>query len=393
MTIEVKVPLLPESVTEATVLAWHKEPGTRVRRGDNLVDLETDKVVLEVPAPEDGVLAKRLKDAGAVVHGQEVIALIEAGVAQAPAPQAAAVPLETHLPPSARRLAAEKELDTSKIAGTGPHGHVTRADVAAHMEAKPEPPAATPAAVKSEEPLPYGARPAVKGDRRERMSRLRATVARRLIEAQQTAAMLTTFNDVNLQALTDLRQKYREGFEKRHGVKLGFMSFFVQASVEALRRYPVLNARLEGEDIVYQEHYDVGIAVAAPRGLVVPVIRNAEGLSLAEIEKVIAAFAEKARTDMLSVDDLRGGTFTITNGGVFGSLLSTPILNPPQSAILGMHRIEPRPIAENGQVVIRPMMYLAVTYDHRLIDGADAVRFLGSIKASLEDPARLLLEL
>jgi 2-oxoglutarate dehydrogenase E2 component (dihydrolipoamide succinyltransferase) len=402
MSVEVKVPMLPESVTEATLLTWHKKVGDVVRRDENLVDIETEKVVLEVPAPQDGVIKELARNSGDVVTSDELLAVIEPAKIGAPAaepsisreaaPEPEPAQTAAQMSPAVRKLVAENSLDISKIPGTGKDGRVTKADVikfldrGKEIETAPQPAAAAPASVSM----------VTKGDRSERrepMSRLRATIAQRLVQAQHTAAMLTTFNDVNLQAVLDLRKKYRDMFEKKHGTRLGFMSFFVKASVEALKRYPAVNGSIEGNDIVLHQYYDIGIAAASPRGLVVPVVRDVDEKSFAELETEIANLAEKARSGTLAMEELTGGTFTITNGGIFGSMLSTPILNPPQSAILGMHRIEQRPVAEDGEVVIRPMMYLALTYDHRIIDGAEAVRFLVTIKESLEDPARLLLEI
>lgn len=401
MSVDVKVPMLPESVTEATLLTWHKKVGDKVRRDENLVDIETEKVVLEVPAPQDGVIKELIRNSGDVVTSDELLAVIEPATVDEPAAEPAilkeAEPTPTRpqtvaqMSPAVRKLVAENNLDISKIPATGKGGRVTKADVIKFLdrgpkaETGPQPEAAAPAPVST----------VTKGDRSERrepMSRLRATIAHRLVKAQHTAAMLTTFNDVNLQAVLDLRKKYKETFEKKHGARLGFMSFFVKASVEALRRYPAVNGSIEGNDIVFHQYYDIGIAAASPRGLVVPIVRDADEKSFAELETEIASLAEKARSGTLAMEELTGGTFTITNGGIFGSMLSTPILNPPQSAILGMHRIEQRPVAEDGEVMIRPMMYLALTYDHRIIDGAEAVRFLVTIKESLEDPTRLLLE-
>jgi 2-oxoglutarate dehydrogenase E2 component (dihydrolipoamide succinyltransferase) len=415
MTVEIKVPVLPESVTEATVLAWHKQEGDIVKRDENLVDLETEKVVLEVPAPVDGVLRQTLKQEGDIVNGDELLAIIDPQVdpqaagdaAQNPPAEnsayttPAAVPVQggavpddrgQALSPAVSKLVAENDLDPLTITGTGRDGRLTKGDVLNVVEAKAVP-AAPPPATESKAPVPMETPvPGVRNERREPMSRIRSTIAKRLKESQNTAAMLTSFNDVNLQAVMDLRKKYKESFEKKHGARLGLMSFFVKACIEGLRRFPVINATMDGDDIVYHDYYDIGIAAASPRGLVVPIIRNAGTRSFAQIESDISALGSKAREGKLSMDDLMGGTFTITNGGVFGSMLSTPILNPPQSGILGMHRIEQRPVAENGEVVIRPMMYIALTYDHRIIDGAEAVRFLVTVKESLEDPARMLLQ-
>jgi len=405
MIIEVRVPQLSESVAEATLLSWHKKPGDYVKRDENLVDIETDKVVLETPAPESGVLTKIIKSDGGTVVSKEVIAQIdtEAGPAEtAAAPKAeekarpapAAKTPEPAVMPAARKLAAEKEVDTAAVTGTGRGGRVTKEDVARAVEARAEP------APKAEERRARAPAPAVDlgslGERPESrvpMSRLRARIAERLVQSQQTAAILTTFNEANMQPVIDLRNRYRERFEKEHGVRLGFMSFFVKAALHALRRYPIVNASIDGNDIVYHGYYDIGMAVASPRGLVVPIIRNADQLTLAEIEKQIADFGKRAQEGKLGIEDLTGGTFSISNGGVFGSMLSTPIINPPQSAILGVHATRERPVAENGQVVIRPVNYLALSYDHRIIDGREAVLALVAIKEALEDPARILLDI
>lgn len=407
MAIEIKVPALPESIADATVSKWYKKPGDSVKRDENLVDLETDKVVLEVQAAADGVLKEIRKEQGAKVVAHEIIGILEAGaVAQAaPAEKTApaakqtaeknitAAPAKTppaisnaqDAGPSARRLAAEHNVDVKQISGTGKEGRITRDDVMSFVNKAPgatEMPTATAAQFI--------------GDRLEQrvpMSRLRARIAERLISAQHNAAILTTFNEINLQAVMDLRTRYKDQFEKTHGVRLGFMSFFTKAAVEALKRFPIVNASIDGTDIIYHGFYDIGVAVSTDRGLVVPVVRNAEQLSLAEIEKQVADYGNKAKNNQLTLEEMTGGTFTITNGGVFGSLLSTPIINPPQTAILGMHKIEERPVVEKGQIVIRPMMYVALSYDHRLIDGRDSVRFLVTIKEFLEDPSRLLLEI
>ena len=401
MTVEVKVPILPESVADATVATWHKQIGDAVSVDENLVDIETEKVVLEVPSTVDGVLKEIRAEEGATVGEQDIIAIIEEGAAAAPAPTAAepksAEPVANNesesnadadkLSPAVRKLVAENDIDASTIKGTGKNGRILKEDVVKAIANKPAAPAASSAT-----PTPQAAI----GERNERrvpMTRLRSTIARRLKEAQDTQAMLTTFNDVNLQAVIDLRKQYKEQFEKVHGSRLGFMSFFVKAAIEALKRYPAVNASIDGNNIVYHDFYDVGIAASSPRGLVVPVLRDVDQMSFAGVEKSIGEYGQKAKDGKLTMEDLVGGTFTVSNGGVFGSMLSTPIVNPPQSAILGMHRIEERPIAENGQVVIRPMMYLALTYDHRIIDGKESVLFLRTIKECLEDPARLLLEL
>lgn len=382
--IELKVPALSESVSEGTLLSWLKQEGEAVAQGENLIDLETDKVVLELPAPQAGVLSKVLKQNGEVVLPGEVLALIDTEAKVAAPAKAAAV--EPALSPSLRKLVAEHELDPAQIAGSGRGGRITKDDVLAQLE-KPVQSASVTIPVQV-------AAPAMNGERLEQrvpMTRLRARVAERLVQAQQTAAILTTFNEVNMQPVMELRNRYKEKFEKEHGVKLGFMSFFVKAAVAALQKFPVVNASIDGSDIVYHSYFDIGIAVGSPRGLVVPVVRNADQLSFAEIEKQIAEFGNRARDGKLTIEELTGGTFSISNGGVFGSMMSTPILNPPQSAILGMHKTYDRPVAENGQVVIRPMMYLALSYDHRIVDGREAVLFLVAIREALEDPARLLL--
>ena len=406
MTIEVRVPQLPESVADATLVAWHKKPGDAVNRDENLVDLETDKVVLEVPAPAAGVIKELKVQNGATVTSGQVLALLEEG-AVAAAPAAAAKADVAHkaapkdesaakaagsdrLAPSVRRLVEEHGLDAGAIPGSGRDGRITKGDVLAHMAPKAAPATAGTAAAA---PAARVAPSAGRTERRVAMTRLRARVAERLVQAQSTAAMLTTFNEVDLKAVNELRAKYKDRFEKEHGARLGFMSFFVKACVEALRKFPVVNASVDGTDIVYHEYYDIGVAVSTDRGLVVPVLRDADALSFGEIEKSIVTYATKAREGSLSLDEITGGTFTITNGGVFGSLLSTPILNMPQSAILGMHKIQERPVVVNGEVVVRPMMYLALSYDHRIIDGRDSVQFLVAVKEALEDPARLLLQI
>jgi 2-oxoglutarate dehydrogenase E2 component (dihydrolipoamide succinyltransferase) len=395
MLIEVKVPLLSESVAEATLLSWHKKQGEYVQRDENLIDIETDKVILELPAPGAGVLAKIIKNEGATVASNEVIATIDTSAK----PAAAASPAEGAKPqavkrnepvmmPAAKKLVAESKLDTAEISGSGRGGRITKADVLSHQETLQQP------AVKISEPSPANLH-TVLGDRQEQrvpMTRLRARIAERLVQSQHAAAILTTFNEVNMQPVIELRNRYKEKFEKEHSIKLGFMSFFVKAAVAALKKYPVVNASIDGNDIVYHGYFDIGIAVSSPRGLVVPIIRNADQLSLAEIEKQIADFGNRALEGKISIEELTGGTFTISNGGVFGSMLSTPIINPPQSAILGIHLTKERPVVENGQIVIRPMNYLALSYDHRIIDGREAVLSLVAIKEALEDPARLLLE-
>ena len=401
MSIEVKVPVLPESVADATIAAWHKKVGDKVTRDENLVDLETDKVVLEVPAPADGVLSEILFQVGDTVGSGQLLAKITEGssaVASAPAApekqesestkDAVSAKEDRSTSPVVRRMMAENDLQPGQIPGSGKEGRITKEDVISYIESNREKSVKAPES-KKEAPAapPMGARE----ERRVPMTRLRAKVAERLLQAQHNAAMLTTFNEVNLKAVMDMRAQYKDSFEKKHGVKLGFMSFFTKAVVESLKRFPAVNASIDGQDIVYHGFYDVGIAVSTERGLVVPVIRDAEQMSMAEIELAINEAATKARTGKLSIEEMQGGTFTITNGGVFGSLLATPIINPPQTGILGMHKIEDRPVVEKGEIVIRPMMYVALSYDHRLIDGKDSVQFLVSVKELLEDPARLLL--
>ena len=445
MSIEVKVPQLPESVADATLVAWHKKAGESVRREENLVDLETDKVVLEVPAPADGVIKEIVAADGAVVTSGQVLAILEPGaVAAAPAPKAAApatkpaaaaspaalaaaapaskpaaapAPAPAGSPttalapaadgvrpgasankmgPAVRKLVEEHDLDPSSIAGSGREGRITKGDVldyiADHQATNVgiEHEVLQRAGVASPEPQRVG--PA-RNEQRVAMTRLRTRIAERLLQAQSQAAMLTTFNEVDMTAVMALRQRYQEPFTAKHGIKLGFMSFFVKAAIEALRQFPVLNASVDGTDIIYHEFFDVGVAVSTDRGLVVPVLRNAEAMGLGPIEQSIRDFGERARKGTLQMDDLTGGTFTITNGGIFGSLMSTPILNPPQSGILGMHKIQPRPVVVDGKVEPRPMMYLALTYDHRIVDGREAVQFLVHVKDVIEDPARLLLEI
>ncbi len=411
MLVEVKVPALSESVAEATLLSWHKKQGEFVKRDENLIDIETDKVVLELPAPESGVIAKIMKGDGGTVVSNEVIATIDtegkaagsgaaaAGATAAPAARApekpAAKPAEATsagapaVMPAARKLAADNNLDTSEISGRGRGGRVTKEDVVAKLEA-PQPaarPSTPPPAVNIDQIL--GDRP----EQRVPMSRLRQRVAERLVQSQSTAAILTTFNEVNMQPVMDMRSRYKDRFEKEHGTKLGFMSFFVKAAVHALKKFPTVNASIDGTDIVYHGYFDIGIAVGSPRGLVVPIVRNCDQLTFADVEKQVADFGKRAQDGKLTIEELTGGTFSISNGGVFGSMLSTPIINPPQSAILGIHATKERPVVENGQIVIRPMNYLALSYDHRIIDGREAVLFLVAIKDALEDPARLLLEL
>lgn len=393
MSIEVKVPVLPESVADATIAAWHKKPGDTVARDENLLDLETDKVVLEVPAPADGVLEACLFQVGDTVESGQLLATLTAGAA---APKAAldAHAVESSAPstgPAVRRLMAEHDLNPADITGSGKDGRITKADVDAFIASSRDANKGVAPTVVESVSAPTVTSSGGREERRVPMSRLRVRIAERLLEAQHNAAMLTTFNEVNLKAVMDLRAEYKTSFEKKHGVKLGFMSFFTRAVIESLKRFPSVNASIDGHDVVYHGYYDVGIAVSTERGLVVPVIRDADSLSMAGIEQTIGDLAGRARTGKLGMEDMQGGTFTITNGGVFGSLLATPILNPPQTGILGMHKIQDRPVVENGEIVIRPMMYLALSYDHRLIDGRESVQFLVSVKELLEDPARLLL--
>ena len=400
MLVEVKVPQLSESVAEATLLAWHKKVGEPVKRDENLIDIETDKVVLELPSPADGVLAKIIKTDGGTVKAGEVIATIDTeGTAaastvvsakagtqpSAPAPVSATRTVPAAMP-SARKSAEEKGVDTASIAGSGRGGRVTKADVLAISPA----PARSASA-----PVPASVEQVLSGrpEQRVPMSRLRARIAERLVQSQSTAAILTTFNEVNMQPVMDLRKKYQERFEKEHGVRLGFMSFFVKAAVHALKKYPIVNASVDDNDIVYHGYFDVGIAVSSPRGLVVPILRDADQMSIADIEKKIAEYGQKAKDGKISIEELTGGTFSISNGGIFGSMLSTPIINPPQSAILGVHATKDRAVVENGQIVVRPMNYLAMSYDHRIIDGREAVLGLVAMKDALEDPARLLFDI
>jgi 2-oxoglutarate dehydrogenase E2 component (dihydrolipoamide succinyltransferase) len=412
MATEVRVPALPESVSDGVVACWHKQPGDIIRRDEALVDIETDKVVLEVPAPEDGVLDRILIGDGATVVADQVLAVIrQNGAAQSAAaatpPSApgqvmpAAAPAnntaargDTVLSPAVRKLIADHDLDPRHIYGSGKGGRITKGDVLAHIEQQPEPEA--PAVPVAREQPGSPDLPLVEEDRPQKrvpMSRLRARIAERLLQATQTTAMLTTFNEVNMEPVKTLRERHREAFEKVHGVRLGYMSFFVRAAAEALKRHPDINASIDGDDIVYHGFCDIGVAISTDRGLVVPILRNAEYMSLAEIESEILALSTRAREGKLAIEDITGGTFSITNGGVFGSMLSTPILNPPQSAILGMHRIQDRPVAVNGEVIVRPMMYLALTYDHRLVDGKSAVTFLRTVVELLEDPAAMLLDI
>ena len=393
MIIDVKVPMLSESVSEGTLLEWKKKVGEAVARDEILIDIETDKVVLEVPSPQAGVLVEIIAQNGETVAAEQVLARIdtaatasaEAPVA-APAPEAASAAAQTNAAmPAAAKLAAETGVDVNALQGSGRDGRVLKEDVQ-NATAKP---AAAPAVASVPAPVPAGARP----EQRVPMSRLRARVAERLLASQQENAILTTFNEVNMKPIMDLRAKYKEKFEKEHGVKLGFMSFFVKAAVAALKKYPVVNASVDGSDIVYHGYFDIGIAIGSPRGLVVPILRDADQMSIADIEQAIVDYAKKAKDGKIALEDLTGGTFSITNGGTFGSMMSTPIINPPQSAILGMHATKERAVVENGQVVVRPMMYLALSYDHRIIDGREAVLTLVAIKDALEDPARLLLDL
>jgi 2-oxoglutarate dehydrogenase E2 component (dihydrolipoamide succinyltransferase) len=439
VSIEVKVPQLPESVADATLVTWHKKAGEAVRRDENLVDLETDKVVLEVPSPVDGVLKEIVAADGAVVTSGQVLAILDAGAAApaqapaaakptpapakpaappkaapapAPAPKlapqpsvSAAAPPESQrsaasanrMGPAVRKLVEEHDLDPASIAGSGREGRITKGDVLDYLADHQATHVGIEHDVESrdedDEPVPAPA--AGLGSRDEHrvaMTRLRARIAERLLQAQQQAAMLTTFNEVDMTAVSALRQRYQEQFTAKHGIKLGFMSFFVKASIEALRRFPLLNASVDGNDVVYHEFFDIGVAVSTDRGLVVPVLRNAESMAFAGVEHAIRDFGERARKGALQMEELTGGTFTITNGGIFGSLMSTPILNPPQSGILGMHKIQPRPMVVDGKIEVRPMMYLALTYDHRIVDGREAVQFLVHVKELLEDPARLLLD-
>jgi 2-oxoglutarate dehydrogenase E2 component (dihydrolipoamide succinyltransferase) len=419
MSVEIRVPQLPESVADATLVAWRKQPGQAVSRDENLADLETDKVVLEVPAPISGVLREIKVQSGASVKSGELLAVIEEGAAASVSPAASSaatavagngkeVPAAASAPaapkagaatprtgPAARRVIEENNLAPGSIAASAPGGRITKNDAraaaaAAAAPAIPPAPVSAPAPAVPAAPVPSVAR-AGRAEQRVPMTRLRARIAERLIQAQSTQALLTTFNEVDLTAVQELRARYKDSFEKKHGVKLGFMSFFVKASVEALKRFPVVNASVESNDITYHEYFDIGVAVSTERGLMVPVLRDADAMSFADVETGIASYAARARTGSITLDDLTGGTFSITNGGIFGSLMSTPIVNAPQSAILGMHKIQQRPVVVSGQIAIRPMMYLAVTYDHRIIDGREAVQFLVTIKDCLEDPGRLLL--
>jgi len=408
MSIEVKVPGLPESVSDATIVSWRKQPGELIKRDESLVDLETDKVVLEVPAPADGEVAKLHQAEGDVVVAGQLLATLKEVTEESEAEKLLSLTtsVEKIITPSASKMIAENKLNADDIVGSGKEGRVLKEDVLAFLQQPPvdEPLEKTQTPVQNENVEPVSTeqklQPGVmdgqtgNGDRVEKrvpMTRLRARIAERLLDAQQNAAILTTFNEVNMQPIMDLRNKYKELFAKKYDVKLGFMSFFVKASIEALKRFPAVNASIDGDDIVYHGFFDIGVAVASPRGLVVPVLRNADQMSLAEIERGIADLVDKAKNNKLSIDDLTGGTFSLTNGGIFGSMLSTPIINPPQSGILGMHKIQQRPMVENGEIVAQPVMYLALSYDHRIIDGAEAVQFLVTIKDVLEDPARILV--
>jgi 2-oxoglutarate dehydrogenase E2 component (dihydrolipoamide succinyltransferase) len=410
MTIEVRVPQLPESVADATLVSWHKKPGDAVVRDENLVDLETDKVVLEVPAPTAGVLKEIKQKDGATVTSGQVLAVIEEGAAagvaagtaqpskDAPKDAAKAQAAAAKLSPAAKRVVEENKVDAKALTGSGRDGRVSKSDVVNYLAGKDAAPAAAASAAPASGASPKGAAAGpvqqsrgARADQRVPMTRLRARIAERMVQAQSTQALLTSFNEVDLKAVNDQRANYKDAFEKQHGVKLGFMSFFAKACVEALKKFPSVNASVEGSDIIYHEYFDIGVAVSTDRGLIVPVLRDADAQSFADIEKSIANFAARARAGTITMEELTGGTFTITNGGVFGSLLSTPIVNAPQSAILGMHKIQDRPVVHDGQVVVRPMMYIALTYDHRLIDGREAVQFLVTVKQCLEDPARMVL--
>lgn len=416
MTIEVRVPQLPESVADATLVSWHKKPGDRVVRDENLVDLETDKVVLEVPAPTAGVLKEiKLTDGTTVTSGQ-LLAIIEEGAAAIPGASAPAIMAAPggataaatdtmkdaakpessggKLSPAAKRVAEENKVDPKTVSGSGRDGRVSKSDVVNYLSAAASP--AAPPGPLAKAPAQFVSTPSARGSRAEQrvpMTRLRARIAERMVQAQATQALLTSFNEVDLKTVSELRARYKDSFEKQFGVKLGLMSFFTKACVEGLKKFPAVNASVDGNDIVYHEYFDVGVAVSTDRGLIVPVLRDADQLSFADIEKSIANFAARARAGSITIEELTGGTFTITNGGVFGSLLSTPIVNAPQSAILGMHKIQDRPVVVDGHVVVRPMMYIALTYDHRIIDGREAVQFLVTVKQCLEDPARMVLHI
>ncbi len=403
MTIEIKVPVLPESVSDATIATWHKKPGDAVRRDENLVDLETDKVVLEVPAPADGVLKQIVKDSGSTVGSQELIAVLEEGaVAAAPSPAATPAPAaapaassasapaaakSADLSPAALRVVSEEKIDPAKVAGSGRDGRVTKEDLVNFMRTGRN----ENAGARAQAALPVARGADGRPEERVPMTRMRTKIAERLMQSKNSIAMLTSFNEINLGRVAALRKELGEAFEKTHGTRLGYMSFFVKAACEALKRHPIVNASVDGSDIIYHGYQDISVAVSTDRGLVTPVLRNAQEMGFAEIEKAIAGFAKKAREGGLTLEDLQGGTFTITNGGTFGSLFSTPIVNPPQSAILGMHTIKERAVVENGQVVAAPMMYVAISYDHRIIDGKDAVLFLVDIKNQLENPQRMLV--
>ena len=409
MSIEIKVPPLPESVSDATLVSWHKKAGDAVSRDENLVDLETDKIVLEVPAPSSGILQEiKIADGATVTSGQVLAILLEgAGAAAQPAANAEAAPVPEAQPevpepaaaksaesahklsPAVRRLLDEHDLDATIVVGTGKDGRITKADVMNYMKSH-EDENVTPG--DPAPPVAIGTIVSTRNEQRVPMTRLRSRIADRMVEAQHNAAMLTTFNEVDMTKVISLRKRYKDSFEKEHEVRLGFMSFFAKATVEALKKFPVVNASVEGSDIIYHDYYDIGIAVSSERGLMVPILRDVDRQSFADIEGNIAALGEKARDGTMTMEELTGGTFTITNGGIFGSLLSTPILNPPQSGILGMHAIQERPMAVDGEVVVRPMMYVALTYDHRIVDGREAVQFLVSLKQSLDDPGRLLLQ-
>jgi len=423
MTTEIRVPQLPESVADAVIVAWHKKPGDAIRRDENLADLETDKVVLEVPAPMNGVMREISAAAGTTVTSGQLLAIIDAATAAAAAPAAAPpairaaaaapaaasepVPAKSddgRLSPSVRRLVEENRLDPASIAGSGRDGRVTKSDVVEFLDKRRSAPVAAPAeraaapaaariAPSADAPAPRAPASSGRTEKRVAMTRLRQRIAARMVEAQATQALLTSFNEVDLTAVQELRARYKDSFEKAHGAKLGFMSFFVRASIEALKRFAIVNASVDGSDIVYHEYYDIGVAVSTERGLMVPILRDADKKSFADIEREIAGYAARAREGTMALEDLTGGTFTLTNGGVFGSLMSTPIVNAPQSAILGMHKIQERPMVVRGEILARPMMYLALTYDHRIIDGRDAVQFLVAVKDYLEDPGRMLLQI
>ncbi|HEY5102573.1 MAG TPA: 2-oxoglutarate dehydrogenase complex dihydrolipoyllysine-residue succinyltransferase [Steroidobacteraceae bacterium] len=423
MTTEIRVPQLPESVADAILVTWHKRPGDAIRRDENLADLETDKVVLEVPAPQNGVMGAITAVAGSTVTSGQLLAVIEdagATAAAVPAPKVAAVPAaaavpaperssapaavagkadDSRLSPSVRRLVEENRLDPGAIAGSGRDGRVTKSDVVEFLDKRKSPAPAVaaaalaPRAPKTDGPGGRAGPPSGRAERRVPMTRLRQRIAERMVQAQASQALLTSFNEVDLSAVQELRARYKESFEKAHGAKLGFMSFFVKASIAALKRFPIVNASVDGSDIVYHEFYDIGVAVSTERGLMVPIVRDADAKSFAAIEREITGYAARAREGTMAIEDLTGGTFTLTNGGVFGSLMSTPIVNAPQSAILGMHKIQERAMVVDGAIVARPMMYLALTYDHRIIDGRDAVQFLVAVKDCLEDPGRMLLQI